>query len=136
MNRSTVPAESSISGHKKPANGLNQTWDCPSGPEQAAGFAKQKQDADQSEGRDLRRSPMGNTVSHGSSLLTGRQAAGYLNVPLKTLERWRYERTGPDFVKLGNGKRSAVRYRRSDLEEYIRRNTQSTSVRAAKEVTA
>jgi hypothetical protein len=137
MNRLTVPADSLSSGHKKRANSLNNASharECPAGPE-ASAFLKQKEYAHQSEGQDLQPSLVENKASHGSSLLTGPQAAAYLNVPLKTLERWRYERTGPDFVKLGNGKRSAVRYRKNALEEYIRRNTQSTSVRAAKEVT-
>jgi N-acyl-D-aspartate/D-glutamate deacylase len=47
----------------------------------------------------------------GEDLATPDQVAHRYNVPVRTLEMWRYRRTGPRFVKL-NGH---VRYRWSDL---------------------
>ena len=58
-----------------------------------------------------------------TELLTQAQAAQMLNVPARSLERWRCEGTGPDFVKLGDGKRGTVRYHRRALETYIQRRT-------------
>jgi len=55
-------------------------------------------------------------ASHLELLLTPRQAADFLGVPSGTLAQWRSERRGPPFIKLEN---RLVRYRRSDLEEYL-----------------
>jgi len=57
-------------------------------------------------------------------LLTTEQAAEFLNRPVRTLEDWRYRGGGPPFVKMGR----AVRYRPSDLEEWVdTRTVESTS---------
>ena len=48
-------------------------------------------------------------------LLTTEEAAQYLTVSRRTLERWRTEGGGPAYVKLGG----CIRYRVSDLDEYI-----------------
>ena len=55
-----------------------------------------------------------------SELLTPKEAAEMLKVSPDTLEGWRAKRTGPPWTKLGDGKRSPVRYRRSDLEAYLK----------------
>ena len=47
-------------------------------------------------------------------LLTPAETAARLNVHTKTLERWRFEGRGPDFVKLGP---RTVRYKRSAVEQ-------------------
>lgn len=52
-------------------------------------------------------------------LLTPEQVAEMLQVHPGTLENWRYRGEGPPFVKLGNGKRSAVRYPRDKLDTWI-----------------
>jgi excisionase family DNA binding protein len=49
-------------------------------------------------------------------LLTVEDVAGYLGVPLKTLYAWRYRRQGPPGLRVGRH----VRYRRCDLEEWVR----------------
>ena len=49
-------------------------------------------------------------------LLTPEQAAKILRVKPRTLQAWRYRGGGPRFIKLG---RRSVRYRRSDLKQYI-----------------
>jgi len=56
-------------------------------------------------------------TSH-KSLLTPHEAAEFLRVPESTLAQWRSQRRGPRFVKL---ERRLVRYRASDLEEYLSR---------------
>ncbi|MBU3887215.1 AlpA family transcriptional regulator [Methylosinus sp. KRF6] len=48
-------------------------------------------------------------------LLTEQQAAEYLNLAVRTLQQWRVQGKGPKFIKLSR----AVRYRQSDLEDYI-----------------
>ena len=47
--------------------------------------------------------------------LTSRQAAQYLSVSVKSLEKWRLLRQGPIYVKLDR----AVRYRQIDLDAYM-----------------
>ena len=47
-------------------------------------------------------------------LLTPREAADYLKVPLRTLDAWRYRRQGPNFMKIGR----RVRYTRAQLDEF------------------
>jgi excisionase family DNA binding protein len=48
-------------------------------------------------------------------LLTGKEAAAYLNIKPETLTKWRWAGKGPKAVKIG----SAVRYRITDLEAFI-----------------
>lgn len=50
-----------------------------------------------------------------SEVLTPPQAAEYLQVPLRTLDAWRYRNTGPAYLRVGRH----VRYRRSDLDAYL-----------------
>ena len=49
-------------------------------------------------------------------LLTQRQAAEYLNLSIRTLQRWRTEGIGPPSIVLPNGYR---RYRRSALDRWL-----------------
>jgi predicted DNA-binding transcriptional regulator AlpA len=48
-------------------------------------------------------------------------AAKFLGLQKKTLEFMRYQRRGPNFVKLGR----LIRYRQSDLEAYVNSNVQN-----------
>lgn len=60
-------------------------------------------------------------------LINEREAAQILAVAVRTLQWWRIRGGGPKFVKLGR----AVRYRRSDLLDWIDANTRrSTSATA------
>jgi excisionase family DNA binding protein len=53
-----------------------------------------------------------------------KQAAGYLNLSQRYLEKLRVSGNGPPFSKIGK----CVRYRTSDLDEFIERKTiRSTS---------
>ena len=49
-------------------------------------------------------------------LLTPEEAARYLHVSRRTLDRWQQERIGPRSIKLPSGAR---RYRRADLDRWI-----------------
>lgn len=54
------------------------------------------------------------------------EAAQELNVSVRTLARWRAERIGPPFTKVG----AKVYYRRAALAEWVRAN-ETNPVRAA-----
>ena len=55
----------------------------------------------------------------GEALLPPREAASILRVEVETLADWRFHRIGPPYVKTGR----LVRYRPSDLEQWIRDRT-------------
>ena len=55
-----------------------------------------------------------------TDLLTPKQVADMLQVKTDTLEAWRGKRTGPAWIKLGDGKRSPVRYRQADIDNYLK----------------
>jgi predicted DNA-binding transcriptional regulator AlpA len=55
-------------------------------------------------------------------LLTPEETARYLRYKAQTLAFWRMKRMGPRFVKTGH----SVRYRVSDLEDWIERRTVTT----------
>ena len=48
--------------------------------------------------------------------------SNYIKVPIKTLQRWRAEKTGPRFIKAGR----LVRYRLKDVDEWMNRQTIET----------
>ncbi|MBI9078065.1 MAG: helix-turn-helix domain-containing protein [Desulfatibacillum sp.] len=59
-----------------------------------------------------------------SALLNQEQTAQFLNISHRTLEKWRWEGTGPRFCKIG---RRAM-YKPADLQSYVDAQTrQSTS---------
>ena len=53
-------------------------------------------------------------------ILTPAQVSDILQVNTSTLEAWRGKRIGPAWIKLGEGKRSPVRYRKTDVEVYLK----------------
>jgi predicted DNA-binding transcriptional regulator AlpA len=55
-------------------------------------------------------------------LLSEEELAMLLDVKTQTLQTWRVQKTGPDFVKLGK----SVFYRKSDVEEWIAANVVAT----------
>jgi hypothetical protein len=55
-----------------------------------------------------------------TDLLTPQQVADILRIKKGTLEVWRAKRIGPAWIKLGDGKRSLVRYRKEVIDEYLR----------------
>lgn len=56
--------------------------------------------------------------------LTPKQAAAYLNLSVKTLEKWRHEGKGPSFKRFGNRK---IMYSVDDLQSYADSNTFSST---------
>lgn len=59
---------------------------------------------------------------NSTDLLTPAETAELLRVEKTTLEQWRGQRRGPKYIKLGGGSRSPVRYKREDVEAYLREN--------------
>jgi len=59
--------------------------------------------------------------------LTTREAAEYLGLAPKTLEGWRIRGAGPRYVKLGDGRRSGVRYDRDELDRFLLERTRSST---------
>jgi excisionase family DNA binding protein len=58
-------------------------------------------------------------------MLTVHEAAGYLRLSVRTLERLRCSGLGPKFIRAG---RRTVRYRQSDIDEWLKgRVVRSTS---------
>jgi hypothetical protein len=51
--------------------------------------------------------------------LVSKDAARYLRMSHRTLERWRVNGDGPLFSKAGAGKRARVLYRKSDLDAWL-----------------
>lgn len=64
-----------------------------------------------------------------SDILRTEQAAEVLNVKRSTLEMWRCRGIGPAYIKMP-GSKGAVRYHRSDLEQFIAQNRHVPSVTA------
>ena len=52
-------------------------------------------------------------------LLSPRDVSDLLNVDTNTLYKWRAERKGPPFYKLGSGDRAPVRYRKSEVLRFL-----------------
>lgn len=55
-------------------------------------------------------------ATNSKLLLSPKEAAEFLGLPEGTLAQWRSQRRGPPYIKL---EERLVRYRRSDLEEYL-----------------
>lgn len=68
-----------------------------------------------------------------TNLLKESQVAEQLGIAAPTLRSWRCRGVGPRFVKMGSGKKSAVRYSASDIEAFIAECRQVPLVRAALE---
>lgn len=56
-------------------------------------------------------------------LLTPPEVAKILQVKVETLEAWRGMLKGPPFIRLTNGKRAPIRYRKSAIESYLTSST-------------
>ena len=51
-----------------------------------------------------------------SVFLSESDAADYLGISKKTLQRWRFDHKGPTYAKLNN---KLIRYRLADLDEWM-----------------
>lgn len=63
--------------------------------------------------------PVRRSAPVASKLLTTKEAATYLRLSPRSLERYRVEGGGPRYFKAGAGKRAPVRYRIEDLEAWL-----------------
>ncbi len=61
----------------------------------------------------MQRNERGETLAQ---LLTEAEAAVFLAVARKSLERWRFLGIGPEFIRIGT---RGIRYARDDLNRYI-----------------
>jgi arginine repressor len=59
----------------------------------------------------------------GEELVDRKVAARFLHVSQATLSRWMKDRIGPPVVKLTDGDRGRVLYRRRDLEAFVESRT-------------
>ena len=59
-------------------------------------------------------------------LLNEKETAQTLNCTVSALRRWRRERRGPKFVRIGR----LIRYNEADLLQYIESNTERTATEA------
>ncbi|MFC7050395.1 helix-turn-helix transcriptional regulator [Emcibacter nanhaiensis] len=56
--------------------------------------------------------------------ITPAEAGAFLKIPYSTLNKWRHNKTGPDYLKLGG---RLVRYRRRDLITWLNSCTRTPS---------
>jgi predicted DNA-binding transcriptional regulator AlpA len=68
--------------------------------------------------------PLGPTVDP-ESLETEREAADFLGVTTRALQKWRVTGTGPSFVRISG---RCVRYRRRDLVAWVEARLRSSTV--------
>lgn len=61
----------------------------------------------------------GGPVAQMEQLLTPTQLAEWLQVSASTIRSWRAKGTGPVFLRFGSGPGADVRYRRSDVEQWL-----------------
>lgn len=64
---------------------------------------------------------------HLISLIHERDAAKHLGVSISWLQRARWAKTGPRYIKVGGPKGRAVRYRHDDLKQWMESNIVETS---------
>jgi hypothetical protein len=55
-------------------------------------------------------------------LLTPKELAARLKIHTNTLAKWRMINVGPKYLRMGEGPKSRVRYRLTDVEEFERTN--------------
>ncbi|MCG5533015.1 helix-turn-helix domain-containing protein [Halorhodospira sp. 9621] len=65
-------------------------------------------------------------------LATTEELAGYLCVSQRTLERWRRQRIGPAWVRVGH----KIRYRREDVDAWLAKHRQEPVLEVAREAGA
>ena len=71
--------------------------------------------------------PVASTGRGRSPFLTTKEAATYLRMSPRSIERLRVEGTGPEYKKCGTGKKAGVRYTIADLDAWLGGARRSTS---------
>jgi hypothetical protein len=56
-------------------------------------------------------------------LATPAETSRITKIPVKTLNKWRWEKKGLPYIKLGNARKSLVRYRLTDITAYLEQAT-------------
>jgi hypothetical protein len=69
-------------------------------------------------------------VPDTTTWLTPEQLAERIQVPVKTLNDWRYKGYGPKFIKLGPARSSHVRYKLTDVLQWEASSTASPDASA------
>ena len=64
---------------------------------------------------------------NGDELLKEREVAKLLQFSPRTLQKYRVTGGGPNFLKLGGGKRGSVRYRLSQVKEWAERHERNST---------
>jgi len=62
-----------------------------------------------------------------SKLLTPNELCERWNIANNTLRKWRVANIGPNYIKLGDGRNSEVRYRLDDIEAFEKSNRFTTN---------
>ena len=62
---------------------------------------------------------MVNLSNQANELLTGDDIEKEYGIKKSTLRDWRYLGKGPEYIKLGDGKRGHVLYKRAALEQWL-----------------
>ena len=68
---------------------------------------------------DRQARPASRHATFASDRLTTPEAAYYVRLSARTLERLRVEGTGPQYIRAGNGKRARVFYLIADLDSWL-----------------
>ena len=66
----------------------------------------------------LQTDPPKPTTTEPVQLLREVEVAKRLNVSISSLRRWRYEKIGPKFIRIGG----ILRYRLTDVDDFIQRH--------------
>jgi predicted DNA-binding transcriptional regulator AlpA len=64
---------------------------------------------------------------NGERLLTTEEVAEILQLAPESLGRWRSTGEGPRFVKFGRGRTAPIRYRLTDVLEYVERSVRRST---------
>lgn len=54
-----------------------------------------------------------------NTLINADKLAQILGVSRHTVQMWRYKKSGPSYIRMGNGAKSPVRYRLGDVRSWI-----------------
>lgn len=58
---------------------------------------------------------MTQVAANARELMDEAALSAFVGVTMKTLQKWRWQRTGPAFVKMGR----LIRYRRADVDAWL-----------------
>jgi hypothetical protein len=82
---------------------------------------------------DMNQEPSKETQFRLPELIDEKQVSKQFGISLNTLRCWRSSGDGPDFYKLGTGRRSPVRYDVAVLTEWLRVHLRVQKARATAE---